>query len=74
MIPRNGDQLAGGVDPCDTRAQPRQRLGEQPGAAADIERSFPFQRPAAALVDLPMLIDPVADLFEPHRIQLVEHR
>ena len=54
-------------------AQPRQRLGQQSRAAADVERALARQRPPAVLV-LPMRVDPLAQIAEPHRVQLVEHR
>ena len=59
----------------DLRAQPRQRLGQQPGAAADVERaSCPSSGRRLHSSHLPMLVDLVADIFEPHRVELVQHR
>ena len=56
------------------RAEPRQRLRQQPRPAADVERRPSRQRRPRAFVALPMLVDLVADIFQPHRVQLVQHR
>ena len=43
MSLRDLDQFRRGIDRGDLRAQPRQRLGQQPGAAADVERGLARQ-------------------------------
>ena len=58
MRARRGDILRRRVDPGHRRAQPRQRLGEQPGPAADVGRPLAGERRQAALVQPPMLVDP----------------
>ena len=67
MLARDRDHFGRRVDARNLRAQPRQRLRQQPRAATDVERGLALERPPAALVDLPMLVDPVADIFEAHR-------
>ena len=74
MVARDRDQLGRGIDPGDRGAQAGERLGQQARAAADVERGLALQRRAAALVALPMLVDHVAQIFEPHRVELVQHR
>ena len=44
MLARDRDHLRRRVDARDLGAQPRQRLGQQPRAAADVERRLPRQR------------------------------
>src|SRR5205823_11530160 len=46
----------------------------QPRAAPDVERGPAVERPADMLIALPMLVDHVADVFEPYGIELVQHR
>ena len=74
MLAGDGDHFRRSVDAGDLGAEPGQRLGEQPGAAADIERRLAVERRPAAFVALPMLVDLVAKIFEPHRIEPVQHR
>ncbi len=74
MVARHGDQLGRGVDAGDLGAEPGERLGQQAGPAADVERALSVERPAAAFVALPMLVDHVAQIFQAHRIELVQHR
>src|SRR5689334_4682197 len=73
MRPRNCDHFRGGIDAGDLGPQPRQRLAQQSRAAADIEHRLADERRAAALVALPMLVDLIADIFQTHWIELVEH-
>src|SRR4029453_16155576 len=68
------DQLGRRVDCSDFGPQPREWFGEKARTAADVERTPPLQRRSAVLVERPMLVDHVADIFEPYRIQLVKHR
>src|SRR5256885_1601881 len=65
VLARDRNQVGGGVQPGDLRPQSRQRLSQQTRAAADIERGLSVERRSAALVALPMLVDLVADVFEP---------
>ena len=74
MLARRGDILGRRIDPGHPRSKPGQRLGEQAGAAADVRRPPPFERPQGAFVQPPMLINPVANVGEPHRVELVKHR
>ena len=71
---RGGDILRRGVDPGHRRAQPRERLGEQPGAAADIGGFLARERVPVALVGAPMMVDLVAYVAQPHRVEPVQHR
>src|SRR3546814_1679596 len=66
--------LRRGVEPRHRRAQPRERLGEQPGAAADIERGPAGKRGEALPVAAPMPDDLLADIAKPRRVEPMEHR
>jgi hypothetical protein len=57
----------------DLRSQPGQGFGQQTRTATDVQRGLAIQRAEALLVNLPMLVDFVADIGEPHRVQLVQH-
>ena len=74
MVARGGDILRRRIDARHRRAHSRQRLGEQPGAAADVDRGAAGQRKALARVDVPMRVDLVADIGEADRIEFVQHR
>jgi hypothetical protein len=74
MRPRRLDILLRRVDRRHLRTQARQRLGQQPGPAADIRRALPASGPPVMLVRAEMQVDPLAQIFEPHRVQPVEHR
>ena len=62
------------IDAGDGRAQSRERFGEQPGAAADVERRLAGERREAGVVAVPMQVDRGPDVAQPHRVELVEHR
>ena len=70
----NVNHLGRCVDARHLGAHPSERLGQKPGSAADIDRRLPLERGTAALVALPVLVDLVADIFQPDRVQFVEHR
>ena len=74
MVACDRDQLGRGVDPGDLRAQPRQRLGEQPRAAADIERGLSFQRACGCIRRPANAGRSCRGHSEPHRVQFVQHR
>ena len=74
MLAGGLNKLGCGIDRRDLGAQSRQRLGQQPCPASDIQRSLSSERTAAVLVERPMLVDPVTDIAQPHRIELMQHR
>ncbi len=74
VIARDPDHFRSSVEAGHFGAETGERLSQQPCAAAHIESRLPLQRPAAALVTLPMLVDHVADIFEPHGVEFVQHR
>jgi hypothetical protein len=74
MLARDRDDFGGRIDRRHCRTQPRQRFGEQSGAASDVERGFAVERSPAALVGLPVLVNLIADIFQADRIELVQHR
>ena len=67
------DQFGRGVDRGHRGAQSRERLRQQPRAAPDVERSLSFERPQRAFVECPMLVDLVAKVAQPHRVEPVKH-
>ncbi len=74
MVARYGDILWRGIDAGDAAAQPRQRLGEQSRAAADIDHRPTVERAAFGIVDPPMMVDRLADITQPYGVEPVEHR
>ncbi len=74
MVPRRGDILGRGVEAGRLRPHSRQRFGEQPRAAADVDRAPARQRPALGAVGAPMAVDHLAHETQPHRVQPVQHR
>src|SRR3546814_11893853 len=74
MIARGSDILGRRIDAGHLRTHPREQFGEQSRPATDIERAPSGQCVTFARIDLPMRVDLVADVREPHGVQLVQHR
>ena len=68
----DADILFGGVGADDGGAHPRDRLGQQAAAAADVENAQAFQRLRAFRVEPEILGRLVADIAQPHRVELVQ--
>ena len=68
------DIALGRIGADDGRAEPRQRLRQNAAAAADIEDAQAFQAIELLGVAVEPLAGGVADVGEPHRIELVQHR
>ena len=74
----NADIVGGGIDAGDMGAQPRQRLGEQAAAAADIEQAEACERADFARVARvaarigKMLADVIADIGDAHGVEFVQ--
>jgi hypothetical protein len=62
----------GGIDPDHLGAEPRERLAQQPGAAADIEDAQAGKAVQAFDVALELAAGGVADIGQPQRIDLVQ--
>ena len=68
-----GRDIGGGwIDPDHLRAQPRERLAQQAGAAADIEDAQSGKAIQAFDVALELAAGGVADIGQPQRIDLVQ--
>src|SRR5689334_20983098 len=74
MIARDFDQFRCGINSDNAGPEARQRFGQQPSPAADVQRRLPIERSPNVFVALPMLVDHVAYVFKAHRVELVEHR
>ena len=70
--PRDLDAARDRIDAGDGRPQPRQRLGQQPAAAADVEHLQPAAVAGQARVSPETLAGLVADVGDPHRVELVQ--
>ena len=73
MRPRYGDIFRCGIEARYLRAEPREWLAKQAGAAADIERCFAVKRLQQAGVAMEMQINRIPYIAQPHRIQPVQH-
>ena len=62
------------IDADDVGAEPRQRLGEQPGPAADVEEVDAGERRADRRLELEMPDDQVARPGDPDRVQAMQRR
>ena len=71
---RGGDVGGGGIDADHLRAEPRERLAQQPGAAADIEQAQAREAVEALGVAVELAAGGVADIGQPQRVDLVQRR
>ncbi len=62
------------IDADDIGAEPRQRLGEQPGPAADVEEVDAGERRAERRLKLEMPHNQVARPTDPDRVQAMQRR
>ena len=74
MIAGGLDRGGRRIDADDVGAQPRQRLGEQPGPAADVQEVDSGERRADPCLKLEMPHDQVARPADPDRIYAMERR
>ena len=74
MVCGHPDILWRGVDARHLCAQPGERLGEQSGAAAHIDRAPVSQRVTLLAVETPMGVDRRANIAKPRGIEPVQHR
>ena len=70
--PRDLDVGRRRIDADDLRAEPRHRLAQNPAAAADVEQAKPGERFSRLRIAREVLDDDIADVAEPHRIELVQ--
>ena len=72
MIARDLERSGVGIDPRDLESEPRQRLGDQPAAAADIEQPQTPERLTRLGIAFEMTADSIPDKGEPRRIETME--
>ena len=73
MLPRDGDVLRRGIDRRHLGAQPLERLRQQTGAAADVQRALPGEGSEAFRIEIEVPVRLLTDVAQPHRVQAVEH-
>ena len=70
---RNRYIFQGSIDASHFSTQPREGLGQQSGATAEIKHAFARQRDPCFGVAMPVRIDCIANITKPHGVKPVQH-